>query len=379
MIKEVELKNFKSYKKEKFSMKNLTLFCGSNSVGKSTVIQSIAGFLQTGNRSPFRLNGELIRLGRKEDIHSFFNVDSDELSIEIVGDDFQVKWGYFDAEGRENTPPQELPLISNQGNEKTPENLIFQYLHAERLGPRDNLVLSESQKGENWLGIQGEYTFEVLSKIRTERRSSLRLSPDEHRMHANSKGNSQVFHNIVLWMSEISPGYGINPETIIEANVSYNSIDIASETSIGVSGHKSRPINIGFGFSYALSVVTALLLAKPGELVILENPEAHLHPKGQSYLGRLIALTSISGVQVIVETHSDHLLNGIRVIFRINDSFDNSEFALYYISQEKSISKAQYISLQDNSALSSWPEGFFDQQALDMYKIATGKDLRDEK
>ncbi|WP_180834594.1 AAA family ATPase, partial [Vibrio parahaemolyticus] len=67
-----------------------------------------------------------------------------------------------------------------------------------------------------------------------------------------------------------------------------------------------------------LPIVLALLVTKPGGLVIIENPEAHLHPKGQSYLGRLIQRTAEAGVQVIIETHSDHLLNGIRVAARLS-------------------------------------------------------------
>ena len=57
----------------------------------------------------------------------------------------------------------------------------------------------------------------------------------------------------------------------------------------------------------------ALLSAKRGTLVLLENPEAHLHPQGQVRIGELIARTAASGVQILVETHSDHVLNGIRL------------------------------------------------------------------
>lgn len=72
--------------------------------------------------------------------------------------------------------------------------------------------------------------------------------------------------------------------------------------------------NVGFGISYVLPIVLALVKAKKGELIILENPEAHLHPRGQRKMGELIARAAQGGVQVIVETHSDHILNGIRFV-----------------------------------------------------------------
>ena len=74
-----------------------------------------------------------------------------------------------------------------------------------------------------------------------------------------------------------------------------------------------KPQNVGFGISYILPVLVTLLTAKSGSIIIIENPEAHLHPRGQAEMGRLIAETVARGVQVFVETHSDHVINGIRV------------------------------------------------------------------
>lgn len=88
-------------------------------------------------------------------------------------------------------------------------------------------------------------------------------------------------------------------------------------------GESYRAVNVGFGLSYVLPIVLALLVTKPGGLVIIENPEAHLHPRG-SYLGRLIALAAEAGVQVVVETHSDHIINGIRLMPRLGKVQDKN-------------------------------------------------------
>ncbi|WUQ95544.1 AAA family ATPase [Streptomyces sp. NBC_00310] len=65
--------------------------------------------------------------------------------------------------------------------------------------------------------------------------------------------------------------------------------------------------------TYALPIVVACLTAQPGGLVLLENPEAHLHPHGQTKMAELAASAAAQGAQLVVETHSDHVLNGIRL------------------------------------------------------------------
>ena len=81
----------------------------------------------------------------------------------------------------------------------------------------------------------------------------------------------------------------------------------------GIRSEWTRAPNAGFGISYALPIVVAALRAAAGGLLLVENPEAHLHPAGQSRIGGFLARVAADGVQVFVETHSDHVLNGIRV------------------------------------------------------------------
>jgi predicted ATPase len=184
------------------------------------------------------------------------------------------------------------------------------------------------------------------------------------RLHSLEE-NPALHRQINAWMKEISPGISVTSRLFEEASVAVNTFDQNGNGDL-------KPQNVGFGVSYVLSIVTALLYSKKGGVVIIENPEAHLHPKGQSYLGRLIALTVKAGIQVIVETHSDHLLNGIRVIARTDKAFDPSLLTLYYISHGEGESHVDTISITKDGKLSSWPEGFFDQQAQDMFTIMTG-------
>lgn len=372
-IKKIKLVNFKAYKNQSFEFSNLTVFCGNNSVGKSTAIQAIGLFLQSGflSKNSLKLNGELVHIGNFDDIHNYSNRDEEHLEVEIQFSNFNISWGY----GGDSLPLREnvsgkdfLPVTEDEKKISALINHLdskfkFQYIEAERYGPRDNLPLSQHHYHDNWLGKKGEYTIQILEGLRS--RESLTLEEGDVRVHSNHKNNTYIFKNIETWMSEISPGHALEPQIEQRANVAYNSI-------MTQGGQITKPINIGYGYSYALSVVTALMISAPGDLVIIENPEAHLHPRGQSYLGRLIALAAESGVQVIIETHSDHLLNGIRVIARTSKGFEPELFSLYYISNDGKDADAVKIDINKEGKLSSWPEGFFDQQSIDMYTIMTG-------
>lgn len=74
-----------------------------------------------------------------------------------------------------------------------------------------------------------------------------------------------------------------------------------------------RPQNVGFGLTQLFPIIVAILAAREGDIILIENPEVHLHPKAQQDVGTLLARVAASGVQVVVETHSDHVLNGVRL------------------------------------------------------------------
>ncbi|ABU70749.1 MULTISPECIES: DUF3696 domain-containing protein [Vibrio] len=373
MIESIKLHNFKCYQDYYFKLSLLTVFCGSNSVGKSTAIQALSIPLQSRFGSYVALNGALTEVGFIKDIHNKEEQD-ERLEIELSVSGIKKSWGYDDFDAHKTTSPDRLKELSSIGNPEVYQDLLgkFQYLQAERHGPRSNFDITDSNRFHNdWLGAKGEFTAEFLSQSLSKKRlfvggvETPEDCKDDPRIHTNE--NKLALHNqIDAWMQEISSGISVSSFLYEEASTAVN--------VFGQNGNESlKPQNVGFGVSYVLSIVTALLYTKKGGVVIIENPEAHLHPRGQSYLGRLIALTAKSGVQVIVETHSDHLLNGIRVIGRIDDSFDAELFTLYYISQGQKQSNVDIISLNKEGKLSEWPSGFFDQQAQDMFTIMTGK------
>ena len=142
-----------------------------------------------------------------------------------------------------------------------------------------------------------------------------------------------------------------------------------------------KPQNVGFGISYILPVLVTLLSAEPGSILIIENPEAHLHPRGQSEIGKLIAETVARGVQVFVETHSDHVINGVRVAVKkgvvkpedVNIAF--FERKPHDVTREDGTpqreiySEVTNIKVDANGSLSEWPKDFMDEWGIQQMKL----------
>ena len=129
---------------------------------------------------------------------------------------------------------------------------------------------------------------------------------------------------------------------------------------------------MGFGFSYALPIVVAGLLVPVGGLLVVENPEAHLHPAGQSRLGRFLGRVAGSGAQVVVETHSDHVVNGIRLAVVDDEAVAPTDVVLHFFGEGDG-GEPTTIELTGNGGLTEWPAGFFDQIEQDLGRLARAR------
>lgn len=170
-------------------------------------------------------------------------------------------------------------------------------------------------------------------------------------------------------MSEITPGIRITATVIPEINQA--SLQFEFETSTGYT-EKFRPENVGFGLTYVLPVVIAVLSSESGDLIIIENPEAHLHPAGQSAIAKLLSLSAQNGVQIIAETHSDHFLNGVRVATK-RKLIESENISIFYFSRESenkehSIEVSQPF-IDEKGKLDEWPDGFFDEWDKNLDKL----------
>jgi predicted ATPase len=376
MIQRVLLKNFKAFTEINLEISKFTLLAGMNGVGKSSVIQSLlllrqsykSGDLQRGS---LQLNGFLVEIGTARDL-LFLDASDDEIGICIKFSDndndielnFKINTDTIDYYLQAGDKFLYNPLLWHatlfrvEGGSKnflTGDGHNFQYLCAERSGPRKFTAMSDSNISEFEVGKHGEYAQHFLSRYGAE----LRLDPECFRF---IKGSAELLIDQVDgWLQEISPGAHLDLEEVRSADLMISRF--AFDRSKDVRTRPFRATNVGFGLSYALPILIALLSAKSGALVIIENPEAHLHPQGQTRMGQLCARAAADGVQVILETHSDHVLDGARISVR-HGILSPEDVCFHYFERKDGLVQVTSPVLDREGRVSEWPRGFFDQHRI---------------
>ena len=169
-----------------------------------------------------------------------------------------------------------------------------------------------------------------------------------------------------FWLQEVTPGVHLQLETIQDADAILAGFSF--DRPGDVETRRYRATNVGFGLSYVLPVLTGLL-ADAGTLCLLENPEAHLHPRGQTRLAELAVRASLAGVQVIAETHSDHFMDGVRIAVR-NGLIQPEDVAFHYFARDGGRTVVSSPQVGADGRLSEWPAGFFDQHEDNLIKAA---------
>ncbi|WP_129727956.1 DUF3696 domain-containing protein [Ectobacillus funiculus] len=359
MINSLYLKNFKCFKEEQISIGPLTLLSGLNGTGKSTIIQSLLllrqSYLQgTLNTSGLVLNGNLISIGTGQDALNQ-NAEEEEISFTVeTSDNYKATWIW------EYDKSSEFLKLKNKQNDDAIYRLAlfsdsFQYLTAERIGPRTSFKTSQySVRNHKQLGIRGEYTIHFISVFGDE------PIPNESLIHPGTPSRS-LKTQIDAWMGTISPGTRLKVTEHDDIDLVSLRYQFLGERDVT---NEFRSTNVGFGLTNVLPVITAILASPPGSILLIENPEAHLHPQGQFEMGRLIAKAVNAGVQIILETHSDHVLNGIRVAVK-NQEISDKKIKIHFFERswitEQLSHKVISPKIDKNGRLDRWPEGFFDE------------------
>jgi len=369
MISHIHIKNFKSLKDVDFVMNNLTLIAGKNNVGKSSLIQVLLLLRQSYEKRTLLeygllLQGDYIKIGKgKAALSNDTNEDYFQFRIDWE-DNFNLDLKYKYVANSDLQPFSKGEI--NKYNEKSLSkkslfNKNFTYLSADRIIPQTTYPVSDYHVNHlKSLGIKGEYTAHYLAENEN-------LPVNKVFCHPKSSSNN-LLSQVNAWMSEISSGIKIGTKIIEEINNVSLTYEFLTENGYT---DKFTPINVGFGLTYVLPIITALLSSKAGDLLLIENPEAHLHPAGQSVMGKLIGLVAESDVQIFVETHSDHILNGVRVAVAQKDiSKDN--ISLIYFSKDEELQQHATITtpfLDEKGRLDEWPRGFFDEWDIQLDKL----------
>ncbi len=377
MLKKLVLRNFKSVEDLALPLEALTVLTGLNGSGKSSVLQAIALLKQSldvdSSGCNLTLRGPWIQLGRSEDI-LFEGAKTEEFELAVQSDAEILRW-------RCDAPSGWDKLTSIlEGNVSILKKAFagFQFIQADRLTPAIQYQQAGSTDRDcGSLGPHGEFTVDYLSRHEDMKVSANRRYPEARLRHPEDlelmrsvAPTDRLWDVTAAWLQLLSPGVRPVAKLVDLADAAALRFAYKGYKNIerDITSREHRPSNVGFGLTYSLPIIVACLSAEPGSLLLLENPEAHLHPKGQSALGLLLALCAKDGVQIVVETHSDHLLNGIRLAAKRKD-IAAGDVAVHFFSRnvETGISTCESPVLFDNGRFSDWPTGFFDEwgNALD--------------
>jgi predicted ATPase len=191
--------------------------------------------------------------------------------------------------------------------------------------------------------------------------------------------SASLLDQVEAWLSEISPGAKVvlapNPNTDT-VSLQYSFLKKAQQSEdVRLRSNNYRATNVGFGITYILPILVAVLSSSPGTLILVENPEAHLHPRGQAMMGELLARAAACGIQIIVETHSDHVLNGIRVAVH-DGKLSPDDVQLHYFQRREDDGFAEVISpnINRDGRIDRWPDGFFDEWDKSLEALLTPRE-----
>lgn len=360
MIRDFRLRNFKCFSDATFRLGKITLLAGLNGTGKSSVIQGLLAFRSFSMSNAWR--GPLLDVGSFSDVlHTRAQEDQIELATRYMDgtelrNEINPDAVEFYVDGRRQVARPAQP--GDVAQRSLLRESMF-YLSADRLGPRKTLPFTAEataagtplgKRGQGVLGYMGQHEGDLVA-------SALRR-PDTSKTTLLAQTNA--------WLAAVSPGVELTFTPVPDADLAVAGYSFKQRSDV-----RTRPFratNIGFGVSYALPLIVALLAAKDDDLVIIENPEAHMHPGGQTSIAELAVRAAADGRQVILETHSDHVLDGVRLSVA-KQIVPAEDVAVYFFRRDDAGVQVDAPEVRTDGTLDHWPDGFFDQQEKNLGRL----------
>ena len=377
-ITRITLRNFKCFAALDLPCAPLTLLTGHNAGGKSTALQALLllaqGLREAPNTNLLPLNGTLVDLGAGGDvIHR--TASPQTLSFGAASSRERATWRFVvdkDLSARGLMSLAEISYTKDGDSVDVPNRRLLpselatsdlvgslrstSFISAAREVQLDAYPVPRSSahiRGD--VGRCGEYAPYWYIEFADDEVSPARRHPTDNR--------ETVRAQVDTWLGELFPGARANAERLaVDAPVRLS-------FSVGRKSPWSKPVNVGYGLSYAFPMLVALLTAESGSTVVIDSAEAHLHPRAQSAVGYLLARMAGSGLHILAESHSDHLLNGVRLAVR-DGLLESTDAAIHFFDGLARVPSVTTVAVDKNGTISDWPEGFFDQTERDLATLS---------
>ena len=431
MLKALNLTNFKAWQRLEMPLGRITGVFGTNSSGKSSVLQFLLLLKQTKNATDrglvldFGGPGELVNMGGYRDV---VNRGDEGLDIE-----WTLNWGLSDEltisdpSGRRTDVLmkghnlQTSCCIGLRGPNLTTRHVTYRFANTEFLidskaeRPSEFALQSHGthqihfirNQGRKWalpgpvkthlFPDQAQTYFQntsFLSQFEAEYEAlmdrvfylgPLREYPQreyrwsganpvdvgprgEHSVDAilaatsrNEKRNLKpnwwlkTFQEMIAyWLQELELIHSFEIREIAPGSNLYHARVRANESS-----PETMLTDVGFGVSQVLPVLVLLYYVPEGSIVLMEQPEIHLHPSVQSGLADvMLAVAKRRSIQIIVESHSEHLLRRFQRR-AAEGKADSSDLKLYFVSNDAGVAKLNDLTLNEFGEIENWPDHFF--------------------
>jgi predicted ATPase len=373
----LSLRDFKCHAALDLPLAPFTILTGLNSAGKSSVFHALALLGQSirdGGRTSgndLLLNGDLVRLGTVGDVQ---NQSTDHHTFEVTLRDgtSEISW-CFGGERRASKAAlkegvcrgldgDQEAVFSDFSLGKDEDNSIVTFL-------RDMELLTILRRDPADLPSPVESDFE--NRVGTQGEGAVPLIYLNDQMHVSEHLRIEnvpptLPRQVEAWMRHFFPGFAMEIQPVDSA------MDVmVLRIRTDLSGEFHMPANVGYGPYYVLPVVAAALSRTPGQLLMIDSPEAHLHPSCQSEIARFLAKVAATGVQIMIETHNDHFINGARKAVKEKDIAADFVLLHYFgaATPDGDAHTHSTIKIDSEGTLDQWPKGFFDQYEIDLARL----------
>ena len=377
MIKELQIQRFKGIRNTpKLQIGKINLLTGANGRGKSSLCQVLLTLAQTWDAEAFDAlltnQGKWLVLGSYADVHYAYDSDS-TIVFQIQTDDakensFKLQYDQSRAKPTlielANAEVNGVSIMDNSGNSMGDFNSDF--------NSDFDVSLARLTDYPSLMALRNIH-YVSASRLAASYREPLDESAEKLRPDGSNVLSVLWNHRETGCLKELEDLMnGILDGAKIHFDISAN--ELVFTLNSAKDDMLFKPVNVGYGHGYILSVIATLLIAKENDTLIVENPEAHLHPAAQAKLMNVVIdYANRKNLQVFIETHSDHILNTALVAVK-DRKLTTDDFQVMFFSGKMNAdghfeATIQNLEVTNGGHIIDAPSKFFEQYATDLEKL----------